>query len=279
VKKALLSEVIEVQTDVPEVGGLLETFFQAFPPGQGAPTLVYTIRASNGKLWVLEGNGKAEVPLFCGDSPVEIVYLIESFFYNNILPSVNEWLLLHAAVLAKGGRALLLLGPSGSGKSLLTTALLEGTGGFSYLSDDMAPLFVDPGCGQCRVAPFPRAIRLREWVPLPFSLPPNQCLSLSSQSQALCFYFPVQRFATAESPVSLLLFLECNPSRLELLRLKKGEAALYLTALTLNKSGYLMDGGLRFIARVAQEVPTYRLLWNEPFRAVETIEKLFLELK
>lgn len=276
-KKALLSEVVEVETDIPEVGGLLETFFQAFPLGQGAPTLVYTIRASNGKLWVLESNGKAEVPLFCGDSPVEIVYLLESFFYNNILPSVNEWLLLHAAVLAKGGRSILLLGPSGSGKSLLTTALLEGAGGFSYLSDDMAPLFVDPGCGQCRVTPFPRAIRLRECYPLPFSLPPNQCLSLLSQSQALCFYFPVQQFATAESPVSLLLFLERNPPRLEFLRLKKGESALYLTALTLNKSGYLMDGGLRFIARVAQEVPAYRLLWDEPFRAAEAIEKLFLE--
>ncbi|HHT9130943.1 MAG TPA: hypothetical protein ACFYED_00450, partial [Candidatus Tripitaka californicus] len=62
-KKALLNKVIEVQTDVHEVQVLLETFFQAFPPGEGKPSLAYTIRAFDGKFWVLEGNGEAKAPL------------------------------------------------------------------------------------------------------------------------------------------------------------------------------------------------------------------------
>lgn len=274
-KKALLNKVIEVRTDVHEVQVLLETFFQAFPPGQGKPSLAYTIRAFDGKFWVLEGNGEAKAPLFCGGSPLEIVYLFETFLYYHFLPSVNERLILHAGVVAKGGKALLLLGPSGSGKSMLTTALLERSEDFSYFSDDVSPLSMSPEEGKYRVSPFPRAIRLRDGIPLPFSLPSNQCLLLPSYS--IRFFLPVQRFATSEVPVSLMLFPEWDSSRLEFLQLKKGEAALYLTCLAFNKTEYIMGGGLGLIAQLAQGVPAYRFLWNEPFRAAEAIEKLFSE--
>lgn len=268
-KKVLLSRVIEVQSDVPEVRAILETFFRAFPSASGATSLSYTIKASNGKLCVLEGDGKA--PLFSGDSPLEIVYLLEGFLYNHILPSIRDHLTFHGAAVEKGGKALLLLGPAGSGKSLLTLALLQGVEGCSYLSDDACPL--SPEGGQYRVSPFPRAIRLREWAPSPFSLPPNQCFSLPPYS--VRFFLPTQRFATTEPPVSLLLFPEWNPSRLEFLRLKSGEAAMYLTALAFNEPECLLNGGLGLIAQLAQKVPAYRLLWHESLQAALAIERLF----
>ncbi len=276
-KKALLSKVIEVHTDIPEVQVLLETLFQAFPTGQGVPAAVYTIRASNGKLWVLESNGEGEVPLFSADSPLEAVYLLESFFSERLIPLERSQLVLHAAVVAKEGKALLLLGPSGSGKSLLTTALLKESERFCYLSDDVAPLSVDPKGNSFCVFPFPRAIRLRDWTVQPFTLPSGQCLSLTSYS--LYFFLPVQRFAVTEFPVSLLFFPERRQSRSEFLWLRKGETALYLTGLTYNKAEYIVGGGLGLIAQLAKEVPAYRLLWNEPFQAAEAIEKLFSEAR
>src|SRR5262245_48878322 len=49
-----------------------------------------------------------------------------------------ELLFLHAAVLAAGERAFLLVAPSGGGKSTTTWALTHH--GFGYLSDELAPV-------------------------------------------------------------------------------------------------------------------------------------------
>jgi hypothetical protein len=50
---------------------------------------------------------------------------------------------LHAAVAVREGSALLLAGPPGAGKSTLVLALIER--GWSYVSDDLAPICVDSG--------------------------------------------------------------------------------------------------------------------------------------
>lgn len=68
----------------------------------------------------------------------------------------HQYLILHAAALERGGRALLLPAPSGSGKSTLCAGLAFG-GGWRLLSDDLA--LVDPANGQ--VLPLPRPVRLQ----------------------------------------------------------------------------------------------------------------------
>ena len=67
----------------------------------------------------------------------------------------RRWLLLHAASVERGGRALLLTGESGAGKSTLS-ALLS-TRGWRLLGDEFA--LVDLGTGALH--PFPRAISLK----------------------------------------------------------------------------------------------------------------------
>jgi hypothetical protein len=64
---------------------------------------------------------------------------------------------LHANVVSRGGRALLLLGMSGAGKTTLTSALL--TRGFGFLSDDLAVLEV--GDAAPRVFPGPGRLKVR----------------------------------------------------------------------------------------------------------------------
>ena len=68
----------------------------------------------------------------------------------------HQYLILHAAALERGGRALLLPAPSGSGKSTLCAGLAFG-GGWRLLSDDLA--LIDPANGH--VLPLPRPVRLQ----------------------------------------------------------------------------------------------------------------------
>jgi HprK-related kinase A len=68
----------------------------------------------------------------------------------------HQYLIVHAAVLARGDRALLLPAPTGAGKSTLCAGLVYG-GGWRLLSDNLA--LVAPASGQ--VLPLARPIRLK----------------------------------------------------------------------------------------------------------------------
>ena len=67
----------------------------------------------------------------------------------------HRYLILHAAVLERNGRALVLPAPSGSGKSTLCAALLFN--GWRLLSDELA--LIDPERGM--LVPMPRAVSLK----------------------------------------------------------------------------------------------------------------------
>ena len=68
----------------------------------------------------------------------------------------HQYLIVHAAVLERGGRALILPSPSGSGKSTLCAGLVFG-GGWRLLSDELA--LIDPARGH--VVPLPRPVSLK----------------------------------------------------------------------------------------------------------------------
>jgi len=67
----------------------------------------------------------------------------------------RRYLLLHAGVVEREGRALILTGPSGAGKS--TLAALLGETGWRFMGDEFALL--DPANGRLRA--FPRAVSLK----------------------------------------------------------------------------------------------------------------------
>ncbi len=68
----------------------------------------------------------------------------------------HQYLIVHAAVLERGGRALILPAPSGSGKSTLCAGLVFG-GGWRLLSDELA--LIDPANGH--LVPLPRPVSLK----------------------------------------------------------------------------------------------------------------------
>ncbi|UCF67602.1 MAG: hypothetical protein JSV80_17870 [Acidobacteriota bacterium] len=75
--------------------------------------------------------------------------------FRALLDRIDRFVVLHAAALERHRRALVLAGPSGTGKTTLALALLER--GFRMLSDDFTPLERETGL----VHPFPRAIGVR----------------------------------------------------------------------------------------------------------------------
>jgi hypothetical protein len=87
----------------------------------------------------------------------ELAYILE-----NARPDLY---FVHAAALAIDGRALLLVGESGAGKS--TTSYAFAASGVEYLSDELAPMEPETG----RVHPYPRAICLKKDPPHPLSVP------------------------------------------------------------------------------------------------------------
>lgn len=68
----------------------------------------------------------------------------------------HRYLMVHAAVLERGGRAVILPAPPGSGKSTLTAAL-SGKGGWRLLSDELTLIDVENGM----IVPNPRPISLK----------------------------------------------------------------------------------------------------------------------
>ncbi len=79
---------------------------------------------------------------------------VYNLLYTTLVRALPGVYLLHAAVVARGGKAWVVSGPAGAGKTSLARALAAR--GFTLMSDDLAPLAVADG----RVHPFPRRIGL-----------------------------------------------------------------------------------------------------------------------
>jgi hypothetical protein len=78
------------------------------------------------------------------DDPWSLVSELRNFVFHRALEdSPLDLVTLHAAVLERNGSGLLLVGPSGVGKTSLTLELAER--GWAYHSDDLAPVL--PGSG------------------------------------------------------------------------------------------------------------------------------------
>ena len=91
--------------------------------------------------------------------PIRDPAILEGYTYevvlNAILASVRSHFLVHAGVVARDDRGIVLAADSAHGKTTLVLELVRR--GFKFLSDEMAAL----GRADGRVHPFPRSLRIR----------------------------------------------------------------------------------------------------------------------
>jgi len=130
---------VRVRSDVPLLGGLLHTLYSAFPleDPDGVFDATVWLRTRKGVRRFFRPqvelliDGERPFEPFPLDTPVP---LLEWGINYTIATRLNNFLLLHAGVIERGGRAIVLPALPGSGKSTLTAALA--TKGFRLLSDE-----------------------------------------------------------------------------------------------------------------------------------------------
>ena len=84
-----------------------------------------------------------------------ILEYLEYRIYTMLIDRFNDYYLIHAGVVARDDKAILLPGSSGGGKTTLIAGLLKN--GFRYLTDEIG--IIDPHT--LRVYPFPKSLNMK----------------------------------------------------------------------------------------------------------------------
>ena len=107
---------------------------------------------TDGTAWTVTVDGREACrTVSSNEARIELMIAILKGYH----PDLNILALIHAAVVGRNGRAILLPAPSRCGKSTITAALVHA--GYGYLSDDMAVLDLASGSAY----PFPLGLSLR----------------------------------------------------------------------------------------------------------------------
>lgn len=153
VRVRLLETVVAIRTDDPEADRLLELLWSAMRSDDGAaPDRTYEL-ARTDEGWTVTADGALE-------AVHETLWGVADALRYQMLElcetRLKRYVSLHAAAVARSGDLVLLAGESGAGKTTLALALLDD--GWSYLSDDLAPIEAATGL----IHPFPKPLGLKD---------------------------------------------------------------------------------------------------------------------
>ena len=178
----------------------------------------------------------------------------------------SDLLFVHAAVVEARGRAAVLAGPSGIGKSTLTLAAVES--GFGYLSDELAPIDLN----MLRVYPYSHALSLKAVPPGRFRLPPG---TLHEHGR---FHVPASALGApvCSEPIALaaVVFLRQEGPDSPVIRpISAGAGAARLMENTLNGLAH-PSAGLDAVADLSHRVPSFELRASDTATAVRELGRL-----
>lgn len=125
-----------------------------------APTLVLDVKG------VSAGEGQIISYIYCNGKPEaqagrlsKLGPLVKAALWREAVNSSDFLLDLHAGVVGRNGRCILLPAAAGSGKSSLTAALAHA--GYGYFSDEVA--LVEPGTFRVRPVPLATCVKSTAW--------------------------------------------------------------------------------------------------------------------
>jgi hypothetical protein len=214
-----------------------------------APSRIrFTVARARGRL-LLQCEGEPD-RLAAGED--ELLDMLDELIAVQLQRRRSDLFFVHSAVLELGGRAVLLVAPSGVGKSTTTWALSHH--GFRYVTDELAP--IEPA--SLRVHPFLRAPRLKVAPPDGYPLPAAARrtgraihLALEDLPGGLC---------RDPLPIGAVVFLHRPPaaSTPSIRPVSGAEAAARLVANALNPLAHCGDG-LDPAVAIARGVPCFSL--------------------
>jgi hypothetical protein len=242
---------------------LLSATYGAMQGDAGTIDLEYSVRRGAGATtgFVIERTGGVPLP-----APDKAMLLAE--FDADLAIQIQrlrpDLYVVHAAVLARGRGAVMLVARSGGGKSTLSWALLHH--GFDYLSDELAPIEL----ASLDILPFPRALMVKRAPPASHPITPRALRTTRG------FHVPVAALPSAivsrPAPLRAIFFLDYSPEhrRPSVRPMTAAEGAARLYANTLNSlahTGQGLDGAIRitgarpcFLLMTAELGPSCELL-------------------
>jgi len=187
----------------------------------------------------------------------------------------HRFLMLHAAVVARNGAALILPGAPGAGKSTLCAAL--SLSGWRLLSDEFALIALESG----QVTPLPRPVSLKEGaIDLIADHYPAAAIGArthdTSKGTVAHLKPPSQSVAQAEEPArpTWLLFPAYAPDAIERLKpLSRGDALLRLADAAFNYS-LLGARGFTAAADLVERCSVHTLQYRDLDSALTRIDRL-----
>jgi len=249
----LLGQTVSIACADPTVTRIVADNFIAMPasPDSAAPDLVYAVERHPGHdAYLLHRQAHASV---AADDLCELLFHLEKDLIVALQTRRPDLLHLHAAALAWEGRAWLLIGDSGAGKSTTTWGLLHH--GLRYLSDELSPVDLE----SLTVHPYPHALCLKRRPPGPYAFPEDQVLDLGRTLHVPVGALPADP-VHAPCPLAGLIFVRHDPLlRQPVLRpLQAAEAGARLYVTTLNALAH-SGHGLDPVASLAQRLPSWSL--------------------
>ena len=206
----------------------------------------------------------------------EALPLFEWGFNWCIGAHAHQYLIIHAAVLAKQGRGLILPGEPGSGKSTLCAALAFS--GWQLLSDELTLIDLVTG----RIQPVVRPISLKnESIDIITSCYPQAKVGSYVEGTAKGSVAHIQapacsinRMHALADPSVILLPKYCPQTELDIESLDKSQAFMRVAENSFNYS-ILGEKGFVAVGDLVEQVECYRVQYNKLDNIIEFIEQLF----
>jgi len=233
-----------------------------------SPDLNYTVEVT-GEPAAFRITRPGRPPFLAGDTG-ELIYLLEKDLTIQLQHLRRDLYFIHGAALEFDGNAMLLVAPSGQGKSTTTWGLLHH--GFGYLSDELAPTDLET----MHVHPYPHALCLKKQPPSAYPLPSK----VARTRRTLHVPESVLPSATVSQPLhirTLILLKYCpnEESAPSLVPISKGEAAARLYTQALNPLAH-KDDGLRGAVAISRAADCYALYSADLRSTCELLTRTFL---
>lgn len=190
-------------------------------------------------------------PLFARGN-AELIYLLEKNLTIEIQHLRSDLYFIHAAALVLDGSAILLVAPSGDGKSTTAWGLIHH--GFRYMSDELAPVDLR----NMEVFAYPHALCLKNDPPPAYPLPAETLRTeWTLHVPASRLPRPPRTQPVALSTVVFLSYCRETPAP-EIATISRSEGAARLYTQALNTLAHPEDG-LPAAEAIARHTACYRL--------------------
>lgn len=228
------------------------------PGSRGPVAASYRVKNSVLPHEVVDGSG---AKVATAHSVSELQQVLKSEVSLDLIRSNPGFLWLHASGATIGGKAILLTGISGRGKSTLVSGLCQR--GWKYLGDDMLPLELETR----RVLPFPATALRRIPEESGKFLPPDRFDRL----KRTWINMSPETVSMEPAPVGGIILPEFRLDGTHTLEPAAGScAATALLSGCINFIEHDRDA-VHHLCALIESVPVHHLGWCDPERAVNTI--------